>query len=45
MEDIVTYRPPLILGKLPITCFIKNQLKDIRFRFKAVEEIFGKFPS
>lgn len=47
MEDIVTYRPPMgFLGKLANALFIKSQLKTIfDFRFKAVEEIFGKFPS
>ncbi|HRD07306.1 MAG: SRPBCC family protein [Saprospiraceae bacterium] len=47
MEDIVTYRPPMgILGRIANYLFIKNQLKGIfDFRFKAVEEIFGKFPS
>lgn len=47
MEDIVTYRPPMgPLGKIANALFIKKQLKTIfDFRFQAVEEIFGKFPS
>lgn len=47
MEDIVSYRPPMgFLGKVANTLLIKKQLKEIfDFRFKAVEEIFGKFPS
>lgn len=47
MEDIVSYRPPFgPLGKIANELFIKKQLKQIfDFRFKAVEEIFGKFHS
>lgn len=45
MEDIVSYEPPFsILGDIANFIFIKHQLKGIfDFRFKAVEEIFGKW--
>lgn len=44
MTDIVNYVPPFgILGDIANTILIKNQLKEIfDFRFKKVEEIFGK---
>ncbi|WP_215225294.1 SRPBCC family protein [Echinicola shivajiensis] len=45
MSDIVTYQPPLgPLGALANAVFIKRQLKQIfDYRFKAVEEKFGKY--
>jgi ligand-binding SRPBCC domain-containing protein len=46
MTDIVHYKNPLgILGKLANTLFVRNQLKGIfDYRFKKVEELFGKWP-
>lgn len=45
MTDIVHYRNPLgFLGNIGNSLFIKNQLKQIfEFRFKKVEELFGKW--
>ena len=47
MTDIVSYQAPFgILGKIANSILIKRQLKEIfDYRFKAVEEIFGKFSS
>ncbi len=47
MTDIVHYRNPLgFLGNIANTLFVKAQLKQIfEFRFKVVEELFGKWPS
>ncbi|MCB9256228.1 MAG: SRPBCC family protein [Chitinophagales bacterium] len=44
MEDIVTYEPPFgILGAFANALFIKKQLQAIfEFRYRAIEEIFGK---
>ncbi len=44
MIDIIHYKVPFgILGKLANILFVKKQLKGIfEFRFKRVEEIFGK---
>ncbi|TWI85237.1 ligand-binding SRPBCC domain-containing protein [Lacibacter cauensis] len=46
MTDIVHYRNPLgFLGNIANTLFVKAQLKQIfEFRFKVVEELFGKWP-
>jgi ligand-binding SRPBCC domain-containing protein len=46
MTDIVHYKNPLwILGKLANTLFVQKQLKGIfSYRFKKVEELFGKWP-
>ena len=46
MTDIVHYRNPLgFLGNIANTLFIKAQLKQIfEFRFKVVEDLFGKWP-
>lgn len=46
MTDIVHYKNPLgFLGKLANTLFVRNKLKDIfDYRFKKVEEMFGKWP-
>jgi ligand-binding SRPBCC domain-containing protein len=46
MTDIVHYKNPMwILGKLANTLFVQKQLKRIfDFRFKKVEELFGKWP-
>ena len=46
MTDIVHYKNPLgILGKLANTLFVRNKLKGIfDYRFKKVEEMFGKWP-
>lgn len=45
MTDIVSYKPPLgFIGSIANSLFIKNKLKEIfDYRFKAVEEIFGKY--
>jgi ligand-binding SRPBCC domain-containing protein len=47
MTDIVHYRNPLgFLGNIANTLFVKAQLKQIfEFRFKVVEDLFGKWPS
>ncbi|CAN5312149.1 SRPBCC family protein [soil metagenome] len=44
MTDIVHYKLPLwFLGDIANTLFVKNELKQIfDFRFKKVEELFGK---
>lgn len=46
MTDIVHYRNPLgFLGNIANTLFVKAQLKKIfEFRFKVVEDLFGKWP-
>lgn len=46
MTDIVHYQNPLgVLGKLANTLFVRNKLKGIfDYRFKKVEEMFGKWP-
>ena len=46
MMDIVHYKNALgILGKLANVLFVRNQLKGIfDYRFKKVEELFGKWP-
>ena len=45
MTDIIHYKNPLgFLGRMANTLFVKNKLKDIfDFRFKKVEEVFGKW--
>ncbi|RXK58092.1 hypothetical protein ESA94_18945 [Lacibacter luteus] len=45
MTDIVHYRNPLgFLGNIANCLFVRKQLKQIfEFRFKAVEELFGKW--
>ncbi|GGF33766.1 SRPBCC family protein [Echinicola rosea] len=45
MKDIVTYQPPFgPLGTIANSVFIRKQLDTIfAYRFKAVEEKFGKF--
>jgi len=47
MTDIVHYRNPFsFLGTLANSLMIKSQLKQIfQYRFKVVEELFGKWPS
>jgi ligand-binding SRPBCC domain-containing protein len=47
MVDIVSYLPPFgFLGDIANALFIKKQLKEIfDYRFKAVEEYFGKYPN
>lgn len=46
MTDIVHYRNPLgFLGNIANAIFVQKQLKKIfEFRFKKVEELFGKWP-
>ncbi len=46
MTDIVHYRNSFgFLGNIANTLFVKKQLKQIfEFRFKKVEEFFGKWP-
>ena len=46
MTDIVHYRSPFgFLGNIANKLFVKKQLKQIfEYRFKAVEERFGKWP-
>jgi ligand-binding SRPBCC domain-containing protein len=46
MADIIHYKNPLwILGDIANILVIKNQLKNIfDYRFKKVEELFGKWP-
>lgn len=46
MIDIVHYKNPLwILGDIANALFVRNQLEGIfDYRFKKVEELFGKFP-
>lgn len=46
MTDIVHYRNPLgFLGNIANILFVKAQLKQIfEFRFKVVEDLFGKWP-
>ncbi len=46
MTDIVHYRNPLgFLGNIANTLFVKAQLTKIfEFRFKVVEDLFGKWP-
>jgi ligand-binding SRPBCC domain-containing protein len=45
MIDIVHYKVPLwVLGDIAQFLFVKQQLKGIfDYRFKAAEEVFGKF--
>ncbi|MBD8489602.1 SRPBCC family protein [Echinicola sp. CAU 1574] len=45
MQDIVTYQPPMgPLGAIANAVFIRKQLQGIfDYRFKAVEEKFGKY--
>ena len=45
MTDIVHYKNPFwIFGRIANTLFVKNKLKSIfDFRFKKVEEMFGKW--
>ena len=45
MTDIVHYRNPLgFLGNIANGLFVENQLRQIfEFRFKKVEELFGKW--
>jgi ligand-binding SRPBCC domain-containing protein len=45
MTDIIHYKNPLgFLGRIANTLFVKNKLKGIfDFRFKKVEELFGKW--
>ena len=47
MIDIVHYRNPLgFLGTFANSLMIKSQLKKIfQYRFKVVEELFGKWPA
>ena len=47
MTDIVHYKNPFwILGDLANALFVKKRLKGIfDYRFKKVEELFGKWPS
>ncbi len=47
MTDIVHYRNPLgILGRIANALFVKQKLKTIfDFRYKKVEELFGKWTS
>jgi ligand-binding SRPBCC domain-containing protein len=47
MTDIVHYRNPFwILGDIANTLSVKKQLKKIfEFRFRKVEELFGKWPT
>jgi len=46
MIDIVHYKNPLwILGDIANALFVRKQLEGIfDYRFKKVEELFGKFP-
>lgn len=46
MTDIVHYKNPMwVLGSIADTLFVKQKLKKIfEFRFKRVEELFGKWP-
>ena len=46
MTDIVHYKNPFwVLGKLANKLFVRKQLKEIfNYRFKKVEELFGKWP-
>lgn len=45
MRDIVSYRPPMgFLGAIANAVLIRRQLNGIfSYRYKAVEEMFGKF--
>ena len=47
MTDIVHYRNPLgFLGTIANSLFVKAKLIQVfQFRFKVVEEIFGKWPT
>lgn len=47
MEDIIHYKIPFgLIGRLMHILFIKKRLNQIfEFREKALESIFGKFPS
>lgn len=47
MTDIVHYKLPLwFLGDIAHALFVKKQLNDIfSYRFKIVEELFGRFPA
>jgi ligand-binding SRPBCC domain-containing protein len=47
MTDIVHYKNPLwFLGDLANWLFVKKKLRHIfDYRFKKVEELFGKWPS
>ena len=46
MTDIVHYKNPLgILGRMANSLFVQKQLRGIfDYRFKKVEELFGKWP-
>ena len=46
MKDVVHYAAPLgIVGRLCILPFVRQQLVEIfAFRFRKLEELFGKFP-
>ena len=46
MTDIVSYRIPLgLIGEAANSIFVKKKLQDIfKFRFRKVEEVFGKWP-
>jgi ligand-binding SRPBCC domain-containing protein len=46
MTDIVSYQNPLwLLGELANVLFIKRKLRSIfEFRFRKMEELFGKWP-
>lgn len=46
MTDIIHYKNPMwFLGRIANTLFVKKQLEGIfDFRFKKVEEMFGKWP-
>lgn len=46
MTDMIHYKNPMwFLGRLANTLFVKKQLQGIfDFRFKKVEEMFGKWP-
>ncbi len=46
IQDIINYETPLwMIGDLANTLFIKKKLRQIfKYRFKKVEEIFGKWP-
>ncbi|MBN8672536.1 MAG: SRPBCC family protein [Chitinophagales bacterium] len=47
MTDIIHYKNPLwLLGDIANSLFVKKQLRDIfDFRYKKVEELFGKWPA
>lgn len=47
MTDIIHYKNPMwFLGRIANTLYVKKQLEGIfDFRFKKVEEMFGKWPN